>query len=162
MKFVILLALTSTALFGLYCDEKQIATLQQQLSAAQVELHETKLELSRCDEIMQMVFSEWDRTKPVFTKPVTVTSYTSTPQQCDSDPHINASNQYVRPGTIAVSRDLLEQLGGFGSKVVLMGYGTFEVADVMNKRFSNSVDIWMGDRTAALLHGRQTTEILWQ
>jgi 3D (Asp-Asp-Asp) domain-containing protein len=46
--------------------------------------------------------------------------------------------------------------------VVLSGYGTFEVTDVMNKRFTNSVDIWCGDLEAARLHGRQEAVMIWQ
>jgi len=126
----------------------QIVTLQQ--------------ELTRCDDIMSMVFAEWDRSSPVFSKTVEVTCYTSREQETDSTPHITASNEHVRPGGVAVSRDLLEQLGGFGSEVVLQGYGTFEVTDVMNKRFTNSVDIWCGDLEAARLHGRREAVMMWQ
>lgn len=100
--------------------------------------------------------------KSVFSKQVTVTSYTSRKRETDSTPYTTANNTHVRPGGIAVSRDLLPVVGGFGSNITLEGYGTFTVNDVMNKRFRNSVDIWCGDVKAAKLHGRRKAIMIWQ
>ena len=74
---------------------------------------------------------------------VTVTTYNSTQKQTDSTPNITAFNKKVKPGTVAVSRDLLSK--GFlpGSKIYLEGYGMYTVADVMGRRHKESIDIWL-------------------
>ena len=136
--------------------------LTEQTKQDQIQIQTLQNQLNRDDQILETAFGSWNRSRALFTKEVTVTCYTSRACETDSDPHINASNNVVRLGTIAVSRDLKDLLGGFGAKVTLVGYGVFEVADVMNARFTNSVDIWMSDLQAAKLHGRQKTEMLWQ
>lgn len=73
---------------------------------------------------------------------VNVTSYNPVKRQCDNSPLIGANGQMVTPGAIAISRDLERKYGiKFGDKVVIEGYGTFTVADYMNSRFRNRVDI---------------------
>jgi len=117
--------------------------------------------LTRAEQILSEL--DFNLDKPLYSKIVTVTSYTSRRKETDSTPYITANNGNVRPGGIAVSRDLLKLLGGFGAKVTLKKYGTFVVNDVMNKRFTNSVDIWCGELTAANLHGRREgVKMLWQ
>lgn len=77
---------------------------------------------------------------------VTATAYNATEAQCDDTPTITASNQKVRPGIIALSRDLEKSLGlKFGDIVMLDGevIGLFEFQDRMNKRKKKSVDIFM-------------------
>ncbi|MBG0791515.1 MAG: 3D domain-containing protein [Desulfovibrionaceae bacterium] len=84
---------------------------------------------------------------------VTVTAYNPTTDQCDSDPLIAASMRKVRSGTIAVSRDLFDQGWVFGRKVRIEGYGIFEINDLMNKRFTQRIDIFMWDETQAKQFG---------
>ena len=108
------------------------------------------------------LFSEWDLSATLYSKQVTVTSYTSRAEETDSSPHITACNTPVVVGGVAVSRDLFELIGGCGKKVLLKGYGTLTINDKMNRRYKNSVDIWAGDLKAARLHGRQTAELIWQ
>jgi len=75
---------------------------------------------------------------------VTVTCYY---EERDQKPDIGAFNTKLKPGTIAVSRDLLSK--GFVpfSSVYLEGFGMFIIADVMHKRFVNRVDIWVPKNT---------------
>lgn len=79
---------------------------------------------------------------PVSVARVTVTCYNSDPKQTDSTPMIGAFNKKVGPGTVAVSRDLLEK--GFipFCKIWAEGEGELRVNDVMNERFKNTIDIW--------------------
>jgi 3D (Asp-Asp-Asp) domain-containing protein len=88
-------------------------------------------------------------------KTVTVTAYNPTEGQCDADPLVAASMRRVRTGTIAVSRDLFDQGWVFGKKVRIAGLGIFEVNDLMNKRFSSSVDVFMWDEGEARAFGRR-------
>jgi len=87
---------------------------------------------------------------------VTVTAYNPTTSQCDEDPLIAASMRKVRSGTIAVSRDLFNQGWVFGRKVRIEGLGIFEINDLMNKRFSQRIDIFMWDEGQARQFGKKT------
>lgn len=86
---------------------------------------------------------------------VTVTAYNPTTDQCDEDPLIAASMRKVRSGTIAVSRDLFDQGWVFGRKVRIEGIGIFEINDLMNKRFTQRIDIFMWDEGQARQFGKK-------
>ena len=86
---------------------------------------------------------------------VTVTAYNPTTDQCDADPLIAASMRKVRLGTIAVSRDLFDQGWVFGRKVRIEGIGIFEINDLMNKRFTQRIDIFMWDEGQARQFGKK-------
>ncbi|WP_285906746.1 3D domain-containing protein [Pseudodesulfovibrio pelocollis] len=87
---------------------------------------------------------------------VTVTAYNPTVEQCDDDPLIAASMRKVRAGTIAVSRDLFDQGWVFGRKVRIEGLGIFEINDLMNKRFTQRIDIFMWDEGEARQFGKRS------
>ena len=96
----------------------------------------------------------------LFQIPVTVTGYSSTPGQTDSTPFITASNTRVRQGVLALSRDLLREFTpgapfSYGDKVELGGVGVFVVEDTMNSRYTQRVDIWFSNRSAARRWGLQ-------
>ncbi|WP_022663032.1 3D domain-containing protein [Paucidesulfovibrio longus] len=88
-------------------------------------------------------------------KSVTITAYNPSEDQCDEDPLVAASMRKVRTGTIAVSRDLFDQGWVFGRKVRIEGLGIFEINDLMNKRFSRSIDVFMWDENQATAFGRR-------
>lgn len=81
---------------------------------------------------------------------VQATVYTSNPRETDSTPNITASGFRLDPSNpkkhriIAVSRDLKKSLG-FGKRVRIEGAGIhsgeYTVRDVMNKRWTNKIDI---------------------
>jgi 3D (Asp-Asp-Asp) domain-containing protein len=77
-------------------------------------------------------------------RPVTVTAYTASLSECNTEPEMTASMQRVKPGTVAVSRDLFNNGWVFGSKIYIEGHGVFEISDLMNKKHTNSIDIYMG------------------
>lgn len=87
---------------------------------------------------------------------VTVTAYNPVAEQCDSDPLIAASMRKVREGTVAVSRDLFDQGWVFGKKIRIEGLGIFEINDLMNKRFTKRVDVFMWDEAQARQFGKRT------
>lgn len=87
---------------------------------------------------------------------VTVTAYNPMESQCDEDPYVAASMRKVRSGTVAVSRDLFDQGWVFGKKIRIEGLGIFEINDLMNKRFSKRVDVFMWDQDEAKRFGHKT------
>jgi 3D (Asp-Asp-Asp) domain-containing protein len=81
---------------------------------------------------------------------VQATVYSTNPRETDSTPNITASGFRLDPSNpkkhriIAVSRDLKQKLG-FGKRVRIEGAGIYNgeytVRDVMNKRWTNKIDI---------------------
>jgi len=97
---------------------------------------------------------------------VTLTAYASTVAQTDATPTVTATGQPVRPGIVAVSRDLLETQLPYGTHVRVKeirsdeegcgGYPTstvFEVQDTMAADIINQVDIWMPTQEEAVNWG---------
>ena len=80
--------------------------------------------------------------------------YNAVEGQCDADPFVTACMYKIDPQKasehkwIAVSRNLLKINGGkfvYGQKVRIVGAGKksgiYTIADTMNKRFKNKIDI---------------------
>ena len=88
---------------------------------------------------------------PVITDTVTVTTYTTDPDETDEEPLITASGFKLdslnprRHKIIAVSRDLKKRYP-FGSKVRVKGLGkkydgVYKVEDVMHSRWRKKIDL---------------------
>jgi 3D (Asp-Asp-Asp) domain-containing protein len=93
--------------------------------------------------------------------PVVVTAYNPLESQTDSTPHLTASNKLVRPGIVALSRDLEEEFGfTFGDTVVIQGIGSFVFEDRMHKRWRRRVDILMFSREDARKFGHQHSNLM--
>ena len=87
---------------------------------------------------------------------VTVTAYSSTPEQTDDTPFITAKGTKVRDGIIAAN--FLD----FDTKVKLpeiFGDKVFVVEDRMHPRFSDRIDIWFPDLETAKSFGKRHTII---
>jgi len=89
-----------------------------------------------------------DKPKPQAKKIIhlTVTAYSSTPDQTDSDPFTTASGSKVRDGVIATN------FLPFGTKVRIpdkFGDKIFVVEDRMHSRYWYMADIWMPNRQVA-------------
>lgn len=92
-------------------------------------------------------------------KRVTITAYSSTPDQTDETPYITAANTAVRDGIVAsnflplYAKIRIPEL--FGDKI-------FVVEDRMHERFSDRIDIWLPERELARNFGlkRATIQIL--
>lgn len=81
-----------------------------------------------------------------------VTAYSSTVDQTDSTPFINASGKRVRFGTVACNFLPL------GTKIKFDNFYpqlVFVVEDRMNKRFNNRIDIWFPSRAQATAFGKR-------
>jgi 3D (Asp-Asp-Asp) domain-containing protein len=90
---------------------------------------------------------------------VDCTAYTASKDETDSDPTITASMTKVRPGIIAVSRDLFDQGWVFGKKVYIHGLGVYTIADLMNKRYINRIDVFLGTKEEATKFGLNQMKI---
>ncbi len=94
---------------------------------------------------------------------VTATAYNSLAYQTDSNPHITAFGDSLKPGFryIAVSRDLLDSGLVHNTKVKIEGFDSlFTVKDKMNKRWRKRIDIYMGtDIKKAKKWGRKKVKI---
>lgn len=89
------------------------------------------------------------------TRKITVTAYSSTPDQTDDSPFITASGKLVCDGIIA------SNFLPFGTKVrfpKLFGDKIFIVEDKMHERFADTrVDIWFPDKESAKEFGIKQT-----
>ena len=81
---------------------------------------------------------------------VTLTYYQPVKDQCNSEPLVTADGskinlRHLKQGRIkwcAISRDLLWLFPkGKPKRIYIEGFGTYQVRDVMNRRFHHSVDI---------------------
>jgi 3D (Asp-Asp-Asp) domain-containing protein len=126
------------------------------------ELDRTRHQLQRALGLLEKCFGQNVDLNQLKSTQVTITAYSSTEDQCDSTPYITASMHPVRIGTLAVSPDLLEELGlFFGQRVLIPGFGLFEVRDTMNPRWRRRVDIWESNPEAARRFGKQKGTLIW-
>lgn len=151
-------AILPVLIAALFCSLIAIAVQQHELS----ELRDAASHCEYRAEVVRMLVSDPEylsrleaQSKPVAN--VTVTAYNATPSQCDADPDIAASMRRVRPGTIAVSRDLFNKGWVFGKKVRLEGLGIFVINDLMAARHSKAIDIYLAGGDAANF-GRRTAK----
>lgn len=83
----------------------------------------------------------------------TLTAYSATKDQTDDTPYETAlMERPVVGGTVAVSHDLKQYLG---NKVYINGHGVFRVNDLMNKRFTRKIDLFVKDRQTAINFGKK-------
>lgn len=96
---------------------------------------------------------------------LSATAYNSVPEQTDDTPTLAAWGDVLDPGmkVIAVSRDLLDMGLGYGTVVRLDGIpGDYIVLDKMASRWTNRIDIYMGnDVTAARRWGVRPVVLRW-
>jgi 3D (Asp-Asp-Asp) domain-containing protein len=81
---------------------------------------------------------------------VSVSAYSSTPDQTDSSPFITANGAFVYDGLVAANFLPL------GTKIKIPQYfgdKVFTVEDRMNKRYWQKIDVWFPDRESALQFG---------
>lgn len=98
---------------------------------------------------------------------VEATAYNSLPEQTHRHhPAITAWGDTLKPGmkAIAVSRDLIGLGLTHGKKVRIEGLeGEYVVLDKMNKRWTNKIDIYMGENPdKAIQWGKRKVTIHWE
>jgi len=113
--------------------------------------------LCSCKEVRVDDKYDWHEIK------VTASAYNSTRHQTDSNPHITAFGDSLKPGLsyIAVSRDLLRKGLKHNTPVKIEGIDSiYFVKDRMHSRWKNRIDIYMGlDVKAAREWGRKKVSI---
>ncbi len=96
---------------------------------------------------------------------VTASAYNSHRYQTQGDPTVTAWGDKLIPGlqAIAVSRDLIREGLTHGIRVKIEGLsGEYIVMDKMNRRFRETIDIYMGnDIEEARKWGRHKVTITW-
>lgn len=91
---------------------------------------------------------------------VTLTCYQPVRSQCDNNPLVTSDGSkinlsHLKKGQIkycAISRDLLYLFSKDSPRrIIIEGYGIYEVKDVMNKRFRHSVDILIHPKDSRMI-----------
>lgn len=95
------------------------------------------------------------------TRVVKATAYNAVPQQTDSSPEICAWGDRIRPGIIAISRDLEKSGLTRGKEVHIEGIGNVIVLDRMNRRKRNQIDLYMEKYEDAVEFGVKELSITW-
>lgn len=93
---------------------------------------------------------------PYYVKTVVATAYNSVPEQTDDTPFITASGTTVRHGVVAAN------FLPIGTRITIPDYygdQTFIVEDRMAPKYSDRVDIWMADVSAAKQFGKRKVTI---
>jgi len=87
----------------------------------------------------------------------TVTAYTPAPRENGGRGKKigTAMGTRIRPGIVAVSRDLLHAGWRFGAKVHIKGLGIFTIEDTMHQRFRHAVDVAVPNLAEAQKIGRR-------
>jgi len=81
----------------------------------------------------------------------TVTAYTPAPRENRGRGRKSgtAIGTRIRPGIVAVSRDLLHSGWDYGDKVHIKGLGVFIIEDTMHQRFRRTIDVAVPNVAAA-------------
>ncbi|NLY41735.1 MAG: hypothetical protein GX055_08970 [Desulfovibrionales bacterium] len=129
---------------------------EHQIAALESERNNLLLQI---EEIQSAKTEELIKFNDAKIKDLTITAYSPTVRECGPDPHTTASMRTVRPGFVAVSRDLFEQGWKFGKKVYVKGHGIFEIADLMAKRHTKRLDIFIPNTEEAIRFGKKQTTV---
>lgn len=84
---------------------------------------------------------------------ISVTAYTL--KECYHNKGKTASGKMVKPGIVAVSRDLERKGLKLGTKITIGDLGTFEITDRTSHKNRGNIDIYMLSHPKALRFGRQ-------
>lgn len=137
--------------------EQRTLNLEDRLSYVEKELENKKAAISVLSKFVSENHRKISAIKPKRT--LTVTAYSPERGQTDNTPHITASNNRVRPGIVAVSRDLFDKGWVFGKKIYIKGLGVFTIDDLMANRKQNQIDVFMFNTKQALEFGRQQRDV---
>ena len=115
-------------------------------------------EILELREENQLLIQYTENLQKQFTLKVNATAYTPRRKECNADYMNTAIMVKPKPGWhIAVSQDNIHLLG---KRVYIKGYGVRLVADLMNERFTNKIDIMVGTVDEAKEFGCQELEIV--
>lgn len=162
-KFFSTLVILGLAAWITY-QQQTIADLTEQISHQQAKLLQTKVSLDKAKDAHSLL--RWsiraNVEKITSSQPkrtVIVTAYTPRPEETDDSPGETASQNQVRRGIIAVSRDLFDNGWVFGRKVFIRNMGIYTIDDLMPRSKRNQVDILMFDLDKATQFGKKRLEV---
>lgn len=123
-----------------------------------IQIQNLKEELYSLREENKTITQHAENLQKRFVLNVEATAYTPRKEECNDDFMNTAIMERPRPGWhVAVSQDLFWMLG---KKVYIKGYGVRYVADLMNERFTNKIDIMVGKVSEAREFGVKELEIV--
>jgi len=113
------------------------------------EIERLKTEIEKLEKILE------DYQSPQW---VTVTAFTACMEECGVDPNTTAAMEPLRPGTVAVSRDLFYEYGWtFGKKLYIEGVGVYRIGCLMRKDKRMMLDIFIDHKGKAKQFGKLRT-----
>ncbi|SMP73585.1 3D (Asp-Asp-Asp) domain-containing protein [Desulfonatronum zhilinae] len=111
-------------------------------------IDEQKLELQKAQEEILVLKAILEAYHKANTHYLRLSAYTARKEECNDDIENTAIMQRPKTGwTVAVSRDLR---GWLGKRVYVEGFGIRMVSDLMNHRYSKSIDILVSDVSEAM------------
>ena len=114
------------------------------------------------DEISNFTFDVCKvlkKTKFLDKENVTVSAYSASFDETDDSPNVPAAGGFNKIGQIAVSRDLFKRGWKFNKTIIIDNLGTFVVRDVMNKRFTKRVDVFLTNKWKAKRFGVKRNKV---
>jgi len=164
MKNCIYLLISLAAVMFIIQHQREIRQLRQLIDSQNQSIHAMQVELRNNSIQAELALEVGRNTQRSLhdsrsKRLVKVTAYSPRSEETDSTPFITAYNTKVRPGIIAVSRDLFAKGWTFGRKVYIKSLGVFTIEDLMAKRKKNQVDVFIPETTKALSFGRRNLEI---
>ncbi len=150
--FLVIIGVLLLALFTAFLDHNQ------ELSRANNNHALSLAEYNRSLDQEKKINKNLVQMLNIFTSghPVLVTAYNAHESQTDDSPTVTASNETVKVGGIALSRDFLkifdsENSVAYGDTILLIT--PMEVNDTMNSRYINRADVFMWDYKDAVRYG---------
>jgi len=92
----------------------------------------------------------------ISTQLYTITAYTTAKDETNGDGRTALLEKPISGWTCAVSRDLMDWLGG---TVYIQDVGVRRVNDLMHSRYEKSVDVFCGNKYQAIQFGRQKKRV---
>ena len=86
---------------------------------------------------------------------VSISAYSSSPDETDGSPYVPAAGGINKVGQIAVSPDLYKRGWTFNKSVIIEGVGTFVIRDLMNEKWTKKIDILMSSKDKAKKFGNK-------
>ncbi len=139
----IILILTLTNIYLLVQSGARVQDMEPPSTEERLVSAEHQLKLLKAQDKITILKLMLDRYREANTHRLRLTAYTARPEETNEDVENTAIMQAPRPGwTVAVSHDLR---GWLGKRVYVEGFGVRFVGDLMNPRYSKSIDILVTD-----------------
>ena len=138
-------------------EERFLKTYKMLLQISNLaKMYQTQIDVANAKIIELETFSHPIRVQE--TRMLTVSAYNAHVDQCDDTPFITATGTRVRPGIVAVSPDMLEKGWTYGSLVAINDH-VYRIEDVMNSRYTDTMDIFMWSEEDAKAWGRRQIQV---